>query len=196
MTGNTHVRIGLATTGAIYVLAAGNLLDFPVETEFLPVLSATIGTIIGGLLPDIDNKGTTISKFVPFVTRIITKLAEQGVRGCYHRHLFHSLLFLPVISALLSLHYWNDANLKMLFMGLTFGIVMHCLADALISNTWLLYPIIKKPITLLNLKQSENRKVYTKVEKFCSVLANLVIFFVILNFATFLLLDTTLLPKV
>lgn len=196
MTGNTHIRIGLATTGMIYVLSAGKIFDFPIETEFLPVLSAIIGTTIGGLLPDIDNEGTTISKFAPFVTKIITKLAAQGVRGCYHRHLFHSLLFLPVIFALLGFRYWDDANFKMLFIGLFIGTVMHCLADAFISNTWLLYPIIKKPITALNLKQAENRKAYTKVEKFCSVMANSAIFFVVLNLATFLLLGTTLLPKV
>ena len=195
MTGNTHVRIGLATTGAIYVLTVGRVLSLPVETEFLPIMSATIGTVVGGLLPDIDNRGTTISKFVPFITRIINKLAEQGVRGCYHRHLFHSLLFLPVVFALLSLRYWNDANLKMLFLGLFVGTVMHDFADALISNTWLLYPIIKKPISLLHLSQSENRKIYTKVEKFCSAFANLVIFFVILNVATLILFDVTLLPK-
>lgn len=173
MRGKTHTRIGMAVTAGICNLAVTDYIKAPMDISPMTFVFAMAGAILGSLLMDNDAKGTTISHVLPISNRIITWLAGKGVKACYHRHLFHSLLFLPALAALLA-YGRRESTLDFAFAcGLFLGLTAHALADAFLSNTWLLYPLRKKPCSLLHLSATENKAVYEKTERFCYKMAGL-----------------------
>lgn len=166
MRGKTHIRIGMAVTAAAFNLAGAGFIPAPVVIHPLTFGAAMAGSLIGSLLMDNDARGTAISRFLPLSNRIITWLAGKGVKACYHRHLFHSLLFLPLLAGLL-VYNSREGNMNCAFAcGIFLGLVSHALADAVLSNTWLLYPLSKRPFSLFRLSLEENRKLYGKIEKY------------------------------
>lgn len=180
MRGETHIKIGAAAVSAVFNMAAAGTVTLPIPLHPAAFAAMAVGSVIGSLLPDNDAKGTTISHFLPISNRIITTLAKKDVRACYHRHLLHSLLFLPVLIACAFIVSMNAANLDMELLsaslaGAWFGTVMHILADALLSRTWVLYPLIKKPVTLLDFSQAEHPEAARKVDRACAILAQSVL---------------------
>lgn len=174
MKAKTHVCIGTATTATLFCLAENNVFDVPFITHPITFGLSIIGAIIGSVLMDNDTEGTTIAGFLPISNKIITSLAKRGVKACYHRHLFHSLLCLPLIVLCLLFLFRGDNIYCSFLSGLFVGLVSHTLADALLSNTWILYPICKKPFSILGLTHGDNPRLYNKIEKFCNKLAGLV----------------------
>jgi len=181
MKGTTHVKIGLAATVAVATLVNTGNISLPIHLDMTSLAFMAGGAIVGSLLPDDDTKTSTIAKFLPISNRIITGLAAKGVKACYHRHLFHSLLFIPLITFLMGLN-TTSTFLQTFLFGISLGSACHDLADAILSNTWLLYPIVKKPISLFHLKQAENEKLYKGIEKVCSALATIAFLFMGGNF--------------
>lgn len=165
MRGKTHIRIGMAVTAAVFNLAGADLMQAPIVIHPITFGAAMAGSLLGSLLMDNDTRGTTISRILPLSNRIIVWLASKGVKACYHRHLFHSLLFLPLFAGLLAYNS-KDSNTGCAFAcGLFLGLVAHAFADAVISNTWLFYPFCKKPFSLFRLSLEENRVLYEKIER-------------------------------
>lgn len=94
MTAKTHIRIGATATATAFVLADMNVIEFPFHNNLAAFALAIAGTCLGSIVMDNDKRGSLISNFMPISNRIITWLAKKGVKSCFHRHLFHSLLFL------------------------------------------------------------------------------------------------------
>lgn len=173
MRGKTHVKIGMAAASALFGMAAAGTVALPVPLHPPTFIAMAGGSVIGSLLPDNDAKRTTISHFLPVSNKVITKLAEKNVRACYHRHLLHSLLFLPMLTAY-ALYCSVQAHpgshlLSSMLIGALVGMVMHILADTFVSRTWLLYPLIKKPFTVLNFSQAEHADKARATDKACSI---------------------------
>lgn len=165
MTAKTHVRIGVTTTIASFLLTEMNILDLPVPMDSKALGVAILGAAIGSVLMDNDTKGTLISNFMPISNKIITWLAKKNCVAFYHRHLLHSLLFLPLLAILGCVLLKDDPLWYSFFFGGTIGLVGHALADAFLSNTWILYPVCRKPFSVLKMTQAENPTMYKKVEK-------------------------------
>ncbi|MED0709661.1 metal-dependent hydrolase [Aneurinibacillus aneurinilyticus] len=95
--------------------------------------------LLGALLPDIDKKGTTISRHVPVLPWLFSKVFG-------HRTALHSLLFVWLLYTYLP--YW----LPMPFViGLVIGVLSHLLGDMMThQGIRLLWPLpfdIRLPMT-------------------------------------------------
>ena len=174
MKGRTHINIGNAITIGAFTWVAMNHIAVPFEMNLTSFVSLLVGSTIGSLLPDNDTKNTTISKFLPISNRIITWLASKNVKAFYHRHLLHSLFCLPVLALLLA-YYGQSFQYSELIVpaafGLFIGTAAHVLADSFLSNTWIFYPIIRKPVSLCRLSLEKNEKIYKGLEKTCNFIA-------------------------
>ena len=96
------------------------------------------GAVIGGLLPDIDCPTSMLGSSIKPLSEIIK--ATVG-----HRTLFHSVLFVFIVGALISIY-----NVT-LGIGLALGIVSHIILDLLTPRTYgvaFLYPFYTKRIKL------------------------------------------------
>lgn len=165
MTAKTHIRIGVTATTAVFVMADMNLFEFPFHDNLAAFFYAIVGASFGSIVMDNDTRGSLISNFMPISNRIISWLAKKGVKSCFHRHLFHSLLFLPVLAGCLLYMFWDIPIFAMFSGGCLLGLISHALSDAYLSNTWLLYPICKKPFSVLKLKQEDNPSKYKRIER-------------------------------
>ncbi|MBT3298641.1 hypothetical protein HN385_06950 [archaeon] len=94
--------------------------------------------LLGSLLPDIDEKGTTINKWFGFIGIIFQKLFK-------HRGFLHSLIFFLIISFLVKIIF-SDAYGYALLLGL----FAHILGDGISKmGVRLFYPLkfrIKGPL--------------------------------------------------
>ena len=174
MTARTHIRIGTTATAATFLLTEMNITNFPVPMESKAFLVAILGSAIGSIIMDNDAKGTLISNFMPISNKIITWLAKKNFVAFYHRHLLHSLLCLPLLTILGCVFLKDSPLWSSFFFGCTIGLIGHALADAFLSNTWILYPICRKPFSVLKMTQADNPKKYKKVEKWTRAFFTLV----------------------
>lgn len=97
------------------------------------------GVLLGALLPDIDKRGTTISRRVPILPWVLSKVFG-------HRTALHSLLFVAL------LYYVLPMWLPMAFVaGLVIGVISHLLGDMMTpQGIQLLWPVkvdIRLPVT-------------------------------------------------
>ncbi len=160
MNGQTHVKIAVASALAFSLVQ---------PYEMIPLIG---GSILGGLVPDIDAGGT-IANYFPITNKIIRFFAGKSVVACYHRHIFHSILFLPLIFFLLIRFNLVSGSLLPFIMGMLIGTLSHIIADVIIGKTWALYPIIRKPISILSVGAKDHPDRYEKVDKFFGVTAYL-----------------------
>lgn len=137
--GRTHGLSGLAAG-----LALGAWQGLPVvDTALLAGV-----TMLGAYVPDIDHRGSTITRGVPVVGRVASWVVRGASRAVYaatkgaededcsgeHRHLSHTVVFAVVLGAVAG---WvvalvGGAHLGWLVgLGLAAGCVAHCLGDAL-----------------------------------------------------------------
>lgn len=136
--GKTHVVIGVSY--GVTLLPSINTGVFT-----LPQVGIIIcGLTIGSLLPDIDHPQSIISRQIPLIGMIISKLTR-------HRGLFHSLLGVGLMFLLLivptgmvvqatgtRLAYFGAA-------GLMIGYILHIVADMLtVGGVKLFYPWQRK----------------------------------------------------
>jgi len=103
-----------------------------------------VGAIVGGLLPDIDHPKSRIGK------RFI--LSEAINKKFGHRYFFHSLLFVLITGALLSL-------LNFIFgAGVMIGMLSHLILDLIEpgNGVALLYPLNKNKISIWSAKHTSS----------------------------------------
>lgn len=113
----THLIIGV-TAAEISIL----LFDLNKNQGVLLILFS----IIGSLLPDIDERKSKINQFLPlFFSSIFTNNLRH--RGLTHN--IFSVIFFIMLSLFVYIYTHNNYYL-ILTMGLTLGYILHILADA------------------------------------------------------------------
>ena len=140
MTGKTHMLIGTCT-GIITALTIG--------TDNAAIFCGTIAsTVIGSLIPDIDNPKSTFGSKTFFTSNIINKMF--GHRGITHAPIILLIFSVGLLFVLNSFH--MESYIPILY-GYTIGYISHLLLDALTkAGIPLFYPISKKRFHLLNIK--------------------------------------------
>lgn len=119
MTYRTHVAT--TTAVALPVLIIGHILN----------VFILVGVIIGSMLPDIDKKGSHISKFVPILPGILEK--KYGHRGAVHSLAATGIIgLITIILAFLSvLGIINTYIPAIVLFGITIGFFLHLCEDGL-----------------------------------------------------------------
>lgn len=140
-----HLRGGMATVGIVLIANPMGLSTL----GFTDLLTLSISTMVGSLLPDIDHPQSVLGRRLPFISNPIHK--------CFgHRSITHSIFFL---SATLLLPIAFDYTV--LGIGLSLGTLSHILLDFLCmgSGVAFLYPVYKPRIQLFNhFKKKRRRK--------------------------------------
>ncbi|HLQ96711.1 MAG TPA: metal-dependent hydrolase [Pseudogracilibacillus sp.] len=128
MTGKTHIVGGTASCVAVAAI-----------TSYDPVPLITAGAV-GGLLPDICHRGSTIGRKVPLLSILVSKIFG-------HRTFTHSLLFLALIGIALEVFSPYEA----VNIGILVGMASHFVLDAVTKDgIKLLYPwsvTVRFPVT-------------------------------------------------
>lgn len=136
MTQRTH------DLGAILFVSYGFLNNPQIGVSWPTILGIGIATIIGAVLPDIDNVASPAwkDKLFPWDR----KMTQKFMGG--HRHLSHSLLggllFYFFIGLFLSLVHIPDLNINLVRHAFILGFLSHLILDTLTHEgvPWL-YPI-------------------------------------------------------
>lgn len=137
----THI-LGGVTAG---LLVANYVLKTPtIETTIL-----VSGAVVGSLIPDIDHRGSYISKRLKGVSSITSSIFKHRGKATHSLSIPSLILF---ITYLLTVSYVSNVILyKYLFFGVGSGIISHVLLDSLTTHgVPLLYPIYKKNISFTN----------------------------------------------
>ncbi len=117
MKGRTHLFLAILA-GSIY------FNQFAVK-DWILAIGFAITLLFGALLPDIDEKRSSISHKLPLVSKAISTITK-------HRGIFHSI-WIPIILVLLAKfvisRYFMLPNL--VIIGFVLGYVSHLAADAL-----------------------------------------------------------------
>lgn len=153
----TH-KIGGICAGSIVVCS---ILPNPLNTlnsfDFGAISVASLvmaGSIIGSSIPDIDKRGSYISKKLGVVSAI------ASLAG--HRKFFHSPLFIIILSGILNYLalFFNGVYQSLyysLVIGITFGAISHLLVDSMtVSGIPLLYPITNKKIRIAKFRTKQD----------------------------------------
>lgn len=145
MMGRTHVIIGTAFGASVLPAVANG--NYTYEQYMMLVC----GLVIGSLLPDLDHPQSVISRAIPIVGGIISRLTRH--RGLLHSILGMVLFYLllkigiPVITVNQSI---SAQLVGMAGAGLLVGYGLHIIADMLTkSGVRLFYPLrrtIKIPL--------------------------------------------------
>lgn len=112
------------------------------------------GAYFGSVLPDIDMKGSYISKKIPFMYKLLGKHLK-------HRGITHSLTFLMMLwVCILSLVELaeRDFIVTLFFYGLLIGYISHIILDLFTSDGVYLFAPYKKVIKIANLKTNSNEE--------------------------------------
>lgn len=157
MTGKSHL---------IFAAVTGGIIAFAFHETSLCNYGITISaSLLGGLLPDIDNPRSTIGQ----VTKPISYLANKAVG---HRTFFHSPLFLGILYLLL----WQfcplpQRYLTFLLRGLMGGLIGHLFLDMMTTRGIpLLYPFSRNCFSIIHGKsggKSENVKLVFAIFLVC-----------------------------
>lgn len=141
---------------------------------FLGSALVLVGSIVGGLIPDIDTPTSAFGKPLKPVSKLINK-------GFGHRTITHSGLWLiPLI--ILYVYTKNE-----FVLGYIIGFLSHLFSDTLTSGgiPWL-YPLERKRIRLTRIKSGDGDLLLTILS---------VIVFVFGNFAVRYLMDNPVISK-
>jgi inner membrane protein len=118
MKGHTHIYIAILA-GSLYFNYFGGTKDWLLAIGF------AIALIFGALLPDIDERQSSISHKLPLTSKIVAGFSK-------HRGIFHSV-WIPIILILIAKfvisRYFALPNLVL--VGLVVGYVSHLLADGM-----------------------------------------------------------------
>lgn len=138
MTARTHDAIAFA---ALITVAAYNP---PENLNLLTAGAAIVGNIIGSTIPDMDQAGNRLYKFLP-AGNYFGKILRRLFLG--HRAFSHSLLgfyvtYNVIHFLLLRLLNPNYVNAEIVFAAMMIGYISHLAADALTKDGLpLLFPI-------------------------------------------------------
>lgn len=170
MTKETHIKGGyIFALLALPFIYNDYLLEYNFFYRIILLLIYVYFSYFGSLLPDIDMRGSYISKRFPTIHKKIGKKLR-------HRSFTHSLIFICILSFLgeLLLQY-SDSNIVFLCLvsGLIIGNISHICLDLLTKEgVELLYPI-NINFSLLSIKTS------SKLEKSICKLLNFIIIFLL-----------------
>ena len=140
MVGKTHIAGALALTSAVSLMCIKS--DLIQNTDQIILQQATLLTAagIGGLLPDIDHGGSTISRQNPIISFLVRLFLT-------HRGFTHSLLSLFIFTGILyvvagiigvGFGYW-------IAIGFSIGYASHILLDSFNpKGVSLFFPVKKK----------------------------------------------------
>ncbi len=116
MTGKQHLTFGIVTGIAF----SAYLQKINICQTNADMVYVVCGSIIGNLLPDIDSTESMISKMVPPITTLISKIINN-IFG--HRGLLHYSVFWLILGILI-------AKYNHFTQGLFFGVSGHLFLDA------------------------------------------------------------------
>jgi inner membrane protein len=125
MTSKTHIASGIMAALAYTYLKN--------DSQYIILLT---GSVIGALIPDIDNRSSTLSKNLPIISKPWAFLRKKAKKLrlkktgniLEHRGFTHSLLFLVFIYVIF---YYFDIQSTPLSTGILIGIFSHIAVDML-----------------------------------------------------------------
>ncbi len=147
--------------------------EFMLQGEQNWILSAAMvgGSVLGSLLPDIDNSKSAISRKIPIVSLVVTIFQtivrgiatllpgkeEKHLRGVIgHRGITHSLSMVAIITTLifmlLKISGASGQEFYFFSIGLPVGMLSHIILDMFAGGVPLFCPITNKRITLAHIK--------------------------------------------
>lgn len=163
MMGKTHLLGGIAA-GCAAAMACPD-----VKTKGIAITAGTIG----GFIPDIDHKNSTISKKFPILSWLARLFA--GHRGLFHCPIFYGLLAWAAYSFLLP----ETDLFRAGFWGVCAGIASHLFLDACtVRGIPMFFPLSTKNIHLLPIRTDSLEEVWVRLSLLCSIAGFLGLLFV------------------
>lgn len=154
MMGKTHLLGGIAAGCA----AATACPDVKMKG-----IAITAGAI-GGLIPDIDHKNSTISKKIPILSWLARLFA--GHRGLFHCPIFYGLLAWAAYSFLLP----ETDLFRAGFWGVCAGVASHLFLDACtIRGIPMFFPLSTKSVHLLPIRTNSGGEMLVRVGLVCLI---------------------------
>lgn len=170
MTKETHIKGGyLFALLALPLIYNNYIIYYNFYYRVILLLIYIYFSYFGSLLPDIDMRGSYISKRFPIIYKKIGKRLR-------HRGLTHSLIFLSILSFLGEILFkWTDNNI--VFFCLSSGIIVGCISHICLDlltkeGVELFYPITIN-FSILTIKTN------SKLEKGICKLLNFIVIFLI-----------------
>ena len=152
MNKKTHETGGICT-GVIAVFIVFNP-PYTTNKLFLSFV-LLIGAFIGSLLPDIDHRGSTISKKFKKTSKAVNKLF--GHRGIMHCPLIYLLFFFILTEFGVFFDNFSKSMYENFVFGLFLGCISHLVLDFItVEGIPILYPISKKKFHLMKFKTGKN----------------------------------------
>lgn len=160
----------MAATHRLGGIAAGTALAAILKVDVAETGILLAGAVLGSLLPDIDNRNSTISYKIPLVSLLVTvgQAAIRGISSLFprkqknyirsligHRGLTHSLLaavLLPLPVAAICLSAGFSRIGLYVAAGLLGGMLSHLLFDMLAGGAPLFMPFTTKRVVLAKMK--------------------------------------------
>lgn len=160
----------MAATHRLGGIAAGTALAAILKVDVAETGILLAGAVLGSLLPDIDNRNSTISYKIPLVSLLVTvgQAAIRGISSLFprkqknyirsligHRGLTHSLLaavLLPLPVAAICLSAGFSRIGLYVTVGLLGGMLSHLLFDMLAGGAPLFMPFTTKRVVLAKIK--------------------------------------------
>lgn len=160
----------MAPTHRIGGIAAGTVMAALVKPDISGGVILLVGAVLGSLLPDIDNRHSSISRKWPLISLLVT-IGQTVIRGLSallpgkqkryvrsligHRGITHSLcpvIVLPLVAA--AVGYLSGYKIKGLYtaLGLAGGMLSHLAFDMLAGGVPLLMPFTTKRICIARIK--------------------------------------------
>lgn len=131
MTGSTHSKGGICFALILLNLFIVKIIPtYNFAYKILLVFFFFVGSYVGALFPDIDQKKSSISRALPF-------LAKTFGAKCRHRGFTHSLLCLGIFSLILFIiSFLSEFNIiiSSLCFGFVSGYISHLFLDLLTSD--------------------------------------------------------------
>lgn len=138
MTGKTHTFVGL-TSCMVLTAVYPNTMEIAGKAV-IPMLGV-LATIPGSLGPDVDIAGSTASRKVPLLNKVLK-----------HRGITHTLLVPAVLYAIIYQFDFNIMVMSQVF-GFLFGWVMHIFADLLNKKgVPVLWPLMTSHFHIMTIK--------------------------------------------
>lgn len=138
MTGRTHDAIAFASLLTVAVVSP------PQSLNLATAAGAIVGNIVGATLPDLDQAGNKLWKFIPGGHHL-GKILRRAFMG--HRNLTHSIIgvfmIYHILLFLLNL-FLNPSfvNIDIIFISMMIGYISHLVGDALTKEGLpLLFPL-------------------------------------------------------
>lgn len=176
----THESGGfLIATITIYPIIQRNLSDYSLLYQLLLIILYFHSTNIGSLFPDIDLKGSYVSKRYPLMAKTLGRKFKH--RGFTHSLLSLILLYICCVFFTF-ISNWNIV-IETLCYGFWFGYASHIFLDLFTyQGVELLFPL-RINVKFLNLKtNSLGEKIFNKMLKILSILLLLYYSYNLLNF--------------